>query len=87
MTLLIWAGMRCAATLQAKDFNTGAGQLIAQMNAEYSSGEIGEAAHLVNRLLIWAPGDDDFHGFQMATACFIRRTSACNCRASCFRSV
>jgi len=30
--------------------------------------------------------NNDFHGFQIATACFIRWTSACNCRASCLRS-
>ena len=86
MTLLARAGMRRAATLEAKHFKTSAGQLIAQMNAKFSGGEIGQAADLVNRFVTWATRDDDFHGFQMATACFIRRTSACNCRASCLRS-
>ena len=73
-------------TLEAKDFKTSTGQVIAQMNAKFSSGRIGQATHLIDRFVTWAAGDDDFRGFQMANACFIRRTSACNCRASCLRS-
>ena len=61
MTLLARAGMRRAATLEAKHFKTSAGQLIAQMNAKFSGGEIGQAADLVNRFVTWATGDDDFH--------------------------
>ena len=79
-------GIRCTATLEAKDFKTSTGQLIAQMNAKFSGGEIGQPTHLVNRFVTRPASDDDFHGFQMANACFIRRTSACNCRASCLRS-
>ncbi len=45
MTLLTRAGMRRAATFEAKDFKTGAGQLIAQMNTEFTSGEIGQATY------------------------------------------
>ncbi len=86
MTLLARTGMRRAATLGAKDFKTSAGQLIAQMNAKFPGGEIGQATHLVNRFETGAAGNNDFHGFQITTACFIRRTSACNSRASCLRS-
>ena len=49
-------------------------------------GDISHPTDVINRFAIRAAGDDDSHGFQMANACFIRRTSACNCRASCLRS-
>jgi len=41
MTLLASAGMR-RAPLEAKDFKTSTGQLIAQMNTKFSGGEIRE---------------------------------------------
>ena len=71
---------------EAKGFKTRASQLIAQMNAKFSGGEIGQATHLVNRFETGATGNNYFHGFQISTACFIRRTSACNSRASRLRS-
>lgn len=78
--------MRRAVTLEAKDFKTSAAQLIAQMNAKLSGREIGEPTHLINQFVTRAAGDDYLHGFQMTSACFIRRTSPCNRRASCLRS-
>src|SRR2546422_6920212 len=41
--------------------------------SKFAGREISQPPHLVNRFVAWAAGDDDFHGFQMATACFIRR--------------
>lgn len=70
MTLIARAGMRRAATLEAKDFKAGAGQLIAQMDSKLAGGEIGEPPHLVNRCATRAVGDDDYQGFQRANTCF-----------------
>jgi hypothetical protein len=53
-TLLARPGMRRAATLEAKDFNTNTGQLIAQMNTKFSGGKIREPTHLINRFITWA---------------------------------
>ena len=68
MTLIARAGMRRAATLEAKDFKASASQLIAQMNAKFSGGEIGQPTRLVNRFVAWAAGDNDFHGLRALLA-------------------
>ena len=53
---------RCRpATLQAKDFVPGPHQFVAEQHAQFAGREVGEPAHLINRLVAGTAGDDDFH--------------------------
>ena len=74
LRLTLFAGPGYVAPLPFKtdDFKTCASQLIAQMNAEFAAGKIGQAANLVNRFVTWAAGDDDFYEFLIASHGFTR---------------